>query len=292
MIRLTDDLRHPPSPEQNYSESKWFSFYDQARDIWISSRIGLEPNRRTANRWLVVANHGTVIYKDLAVNLSLPDSDWDAIEVSGFSIRTLKTMKQYALSFHNPELQFDVTWQAATPVFDYKDCFAPLPPSLASAHYEQSGQVSGNLLYEGRSYAIEGAGHRDHSWGVRDWEGFRSWIAFMAPFGGGSFLHVEQFDEQNTGLTRHGFLYHEGKNIALKDADIELDFLAGRRFPHRFLMRIEDVQGHIIPVVGEVRVIAPLAFGRCTVGESFGTFTCGGVTTAGIIEYGFTARSR
>jgi hypothetical protein len=136
---------------------------------------------------------------------------------------------------------------------------------------------------------MDGTGHRDHSWGVRHWEGFRSWIAFMAPFGQGSFLHVEQFDEQSSGVTRHGFLYHHGQNIPLKDAEIKLEFRKGSKFPYRFRMKMEDVQGNVIPVEGEVRVVAPLAFGRCTVGESFGTFTVDGVTRAGLVESGFTS---
>lgn len=289
MIQLSDDLRHAPSSEQNYSESKWFAFYDQTRDIWVSCRIGLEPNRRKANRWVVVAVNGKVIHKDLAVNLPLPASNWNDIGVGGLGIRTRKAMEQYALTFRDPGLQFDIVWQAATPVFDYKDCFEPLPPSLASAHYEQSGRVTGNLTYEGKRHEMDGAGHRDHSWGVRHWEGFRSWIAFMAPFGQGSFLHVEQFDEQSAGVTRHGFLYHQGQNIPLKDAEIKLEFREGSKFPYRFRMKMEDVQGNVIPVEGEVRVVAPLAFGRCTVGESFGTFTVDGVTRAGLVESGFTS---
>ena len=55
MIEARNDLRHRPTPEMNYSESKWFAFYDERTDFWVSSRIGLEPNAGRANRWLVVA---------------------------------------------------------------------------------------------------------------------------------------------------------------------------------------------------------------------------------------------
>lgn len=289
MIQLSDDLRHAFSDENNYSESKWFSFHDLRRDIWISCRIGLEPNRQSANRWMVVAINGKVIFKDLALNLPLPSSNWDDMEVAGFRIQTLEPMKKYQLSFHAPNLQWKICWKALTPVFDYEDCFAPLPPSLGSKHYEQSGQVQGNLLCEAGNYAIECYGHRDHSWGVRHWEGFRSWIAFMAPFGKKSFLHVERFDEQQSGQTCHGFLYHQGRNVPLKRAEIDLDFSNKGAFPSSFRMSIEDILGNLIPVHGQLQLTTPLAFGRCVVGESYGTFTVEGNTKTGIIEYGFTA---
>ena len=50
------------------------------------------------------------------------------------------------------------------------------PPGLtdgvASRHYEQPGSISGVLEVGGAARAASpGAGMRDHSWGVRDWQG-------------------------------------------------------------------------------------------------------------------------
>jgi hypothetical protein len=191
MIQDRDDLRHQPSQELSFSESKWFSFYDQEQDLWVSCRIGLEASRGKANRWVVIAYEGSVVYHDLALNLDLPASDWTDITINGLQFQTLKTMIDYRIRFVSDDVRLDITWNAATPVFDYKDCNVPLPPSLAAEHYEQSGRVSGSFEYQGVLHKIAGFGHRDHSWGVRRWEGFRGWVAFMAPFGTGSYLHLE-----------------------------------------------------------------------------------------------------
>lgn len=288
MITPKDDLRHLPTAERDYSESKWFSFYDQTHDFWVSSRIGLEPNKKQANRWLVIAIGGKIIYHDLALDLEIPSQDWDRLSVGGLWYQTLETMAKYRVEISLGGMALDLVWEASTPVFDYKDCVVPLPPSLAAAHYEQSGTAQGNFHLPGRTYRIEGTGHRDHSWGVRRWEGFRSWVAFMGHFGQDFYFHVEQFDEQTTGVTRHGFISQGGENVPLKEGKIDLEFSGQHKFPRRFRIQLEDSKGNVFPIDGEVSLTCPLQFGKCVVGESFGTFSSEGETKPGIIEYGFT----
>jgi len=137
MITAEDDLRHIPSAEENFSESKWFSFYDEANDVWVSSRIGLEPNKKKANRWLVIALEGKTIMNDLAADIELPVENWNGIAVGGLEYRTIEPMSGYGIKFNLDNISADIIWDALTPVFDYKDCYAPLPPSLAAEHYEQ-----------------------------------------------------------------------------------------------------------------------------------------------------------
>lgn len=288
MVTQEDDLKHTPTAEENYSESKWFSFYDETHDFWVSSRIGLEPNRARANRWLVVALEGNLIYHDLALNLDLPGEDWDRISVGGLQYQTIDPLARYRIRFGAENVSLDVLWEAVTPVFDYKDCSVPLPPSLAAAHYEQSGKVRGAFHLSSTTYAIDGTGHRDHSWGVRDWEGFHSWVAFMGRFGQDTYFHIEQFHERTTGITRHGFIFAEGENVPLKEAHVELGISRDGTFPRWVHLEVEDIRDHIYFIDGEITLTCPLSFGKCQVGESLGTFSSGGETRLGIIEYGFT----
>lgn len=289
MIQDRDDLRHQPSQELSFSESKWFSFYDRGGDFWVSCRIGLEANRAKANRWVVIAYEGNVLCHDLSLNLDLPVSDWTNITVNGLQFQTLRAMFDYRIRFTNADLRFDIAWNAETPVFDYKDCNVPLPPSLAAEHYEQSGKVTGSFEYHGVLHTISGFGHRDHSWGLRHWEGFRGWVAFMAPFSNNSYLHLEEFNDEASGVTRHGFLYHDGRNIPLLDADIFLEIPAGRKSPSAFTICLHDAEGHNYSFSGHLRLTSPIHFGRCQVGESYGTYRdARGQETTGIIEYGFT----
>jgi hypothetical protein len=250
--------------------------------------MGLEPNKKKANRWLVAAVQGKIIINDLNGDLELPDENWNGITAGGLEYGTLKPMSEYGIKFNLEDIAADIHWEALTPLFDYKDCYAPMPPSLAAEHYEQSGKVRGTMSVSGIQYTIEGTGHRDHSWGVRHWEGFRSWVAFMGHFGPDYFFHLEQFHEQSTGLSWHGFVYRDGENIAVKHVEMAPAYSGGLQFPGQFNVLLEDVKGGTADIMGNFRSGAPLAFGDCKVMESFGTFSLGGETTAGVIEYGFT----
>ncbi len=289
MIQDRDELRHQPSLAPSFSESKWFSFYDQSLDFWVSSRIGLEANRAKANRWVVIVFQGRLVYQDLSLNLDVPASDWTDINVKALQFQTLRTMADYRIRFADADLSLDITWNAETPVFDYKDCNVALPKSLAAEHYEQSGKVNGAFVYRGVRHEVSGFGHRDHSWGVRHWEGFRGWVAFMAPFGNNSYLHLEEFNEESSGVTRHGFVYHDSQNIPIRDANIALEIPAGREFPSKFRIGLSDVNGGKYSFSGRLHLTSSLHFGRCQVGESYGTYRdTEGRETLGIIEYGFT----
>jgi len=147
------------------------------------------------------------------------------------------------------------------------------------------------MSVSGKRYNIEGIGHRDHSWGVRHWEGFRSWVAFMGHVGPDYFFHLEQFHEESTGLSWHGFVCRDGDNIPVKHVRMEPAYSGDLQFPGQFNVRLEDVKGGTADINGKFRIGAPLTFGNCTVMESFGSFTVGDVTSAGVMEYGFTKES-
>ncbi len=184
-------------------------------------------------------------------------------------------------------MAFEIVWEARTPVFDYRDCLAPLPPSLAGEHYEQSGRVKGTLRLPGRTCKFKGTGHRDHSWGVRHWEGFRSWAAFMGRLGDDLFFHVEQFDEQTTGVTCHGFVSYAGENVPLRNADIDRKSVGQEPFLRHFGIRLEDLRGKTLAMKGEVQLACPLQIGKCLIEESLGVFSWSGVSKRGVVEYGF-----
>jgi hypothetical protein len=62
-------------------------------------------------------------------------------------------------------------WEGFHDVFDFHDALRGLSSSaVAIGHYEQYGEIRGEVLFNGEATNIHGYGFRDHSWGVRDWE--------------------------------------------------------------------------------------------------------------------------
>jgi hypothetical protein len=61
-------------------------------------------------------------------------------------------------------LDFDLDWQASSPMVDFGH---GTEPGAAASHYEQAGTLKGRLSIEGRDYAFDGRTFRDHSRGPR-----------------------------------------------------------------------------------------------------------------------------
>ena len=49
---------------------------------------------------------------------------------------------------------------------------------MAGRHYEQPGSLAGTILVGDERLSLAGAGMRDHSWGVRDWQSVPYWRWF------------------------------------------------------------------------------------------------------------------
>ncbi len=54
---------------------------------------------------------------------------------------------------------------------------------IAANHYEQSGLCKGLLTIGGKEIKINATGHRDHSWGIRDWHRPKGWTWLSVQFG-------------------------------------------------------------------------------------------------------------
>ena len=88
---------------------------------------GPGAQQKKANRWLVAAVQGKIIINDLNGDLELPDENWNRIAAGRLEYGTLKPMSEYEIKFDLENISAHITWEALTPVFDYKDCYAPMP---------------------------------------------------------------------------------------------------------------------------------------------------------------------
>lgn len=82
-------------------------------------------------------------------------------------------------SYQGDDLSIDFTFQGMHDAFDYGSNATGTPDYLAQNRYEQGGRIAGTMRWGGKEYAFDGPGHRDHSWGTRDWDAIHhyKWIA-------------------------------------------------------------------------------------------------------------------
>jgi hypothetical protein len=134
---------------------------------------------------------GGVAVSGLAFRCEEPFTRWTKTFFGGARHVTAEEIRSGPLA-DGPHtlIDLELTCTMMSPPFDYGT--ANLEQSWAHAHYEQHQEVTGTLRVGERTFAIDGAGMRDHSWGARDWTrmGHTTWIHAQFPDSGRAFMTV------------------------------------------------------------------------------------------------------
>ena len=153
-------------------------------------------------------------------------------------------------------------------------------------HYEQSMRVGGVVVLDGERIEFDGTGHRDHSWGPRDWAPSERWRWLTGQMDGLAF-NAMYLTIAGTHAT-NGYVWADGRCAALEDLKLENTFddsgLAGR------MLSLELTAGGATHAIfGDVLVNVPLPI----TGDRFSTmytvgrtrYRCGERVGYGVAEF-------
>lgn len=136
----------------------------------------------------------------------VPDSmtleEW---EVGPARMRLDGDMMGGRLRFDSAALQLDVEFAGLNPSFGFLANRNGCPPWLATDRAEQSVRYTGLLRVGDVEHRIDDFGHRDHSWGNRDWGGPTHWKWWNISGDDGIAIHVMELQAFGT-TTLHGYV--------------------------------------------------------------------------------------
>ncbi|HEX5804892.1 MAG TPA: hypothetical protein VFY31_00930 [Macromonas sp.] len=108
----------------------------------------------------------------IAVPFEMGFDDW---RVGGAHVRHGKALEVADLSYVGKSARLDYHFEAMHPAYNYGAQIGGCPTWLADDRFEQSGRVTGVLTIGDRKIPFDTFGHRDHSWGTRDWGAAQHW---------------------------------------------------------------------------------------------------------------------
>ncbi|HEX3612375.1 MAG TPA: hypothetical protein VHU88_11880 [Sporichthyaceae bacterium] len=143
--------------------------------------------------------------------------------VSGLHCRQSEPLKVAQLSFAEPGLDLEVRFAGMHAPFSWHDNASGCADWMAHDRYEQSCTTSGRLRLPGRDVEFTGFGHRDHSWGNRDWRYMLhwKWINAATPDGSLSVHCTKMYALGNTLL--YGYVNRAGALSRIVHADVQVD---------------------------------------------------------------------
>jgi hypothetical protein len=270
-LTSSDEAFHPPGADEQWSDSLYFGGGDARRGVALYTRIGRRPNEGMVEGalgvWLAdgrfllafgrgADGDGAIACGPVAYECASPFELW-RIELRGRG-RVYARAEDVALArdrFEEVPLGGLLRFTAWTGPIEFE---SGLTKGVAARHYEQPGSLSGVLEIGDERVPITGAGMRDHSWGVRDWQGVPYWRWFGCMIDPDTFVVMNNVGTADGGETVGGWLMREGTLAPIVSGETESELdpeLGSQRW---FVAHGRDELGRSVELVGEAIAVAPL----------------------------------
>ncbi len=181
MFGPQDDLRHRPAPGGRMRDSLFWEMIMPAERLGLQIYLYLTDRGRVGYNVAVWGPRPEPLVLDLGAG-TVPDTmDLDDVTVDGLHVTQPELRRTAEVSYTSANVALRYRFEAVHDAFSYHDNPDGLPSWFAANRLEQSGRVSGFLEVAGRRIDWDRRmGHRDHSWGTRDWALPHHWKWFIA----------------------------------------------------------------------------------------------------------------
>jgi hypothetical protein len=300
-ITAANESWQAPGAEEQWSDSFYFGGGD-GEGLAFYSRIGRRPNEGVTEAALGIWLPG----QGFLLSFARTDAGADEIAAGPLSFECALPLTLWELRFDGAGRLFERAEHLAT----QRDSYTTVPVSgalrfvawgeplsfgtglaqgVASDHYEQPGSLSGVIEVDGRRRPLVGRGMRDHSWGVRDWQGVPWWRWFGMVVDPDNFLILNHVGIAGGGETAGGFLMREGVIAPIVSCETQSELDPELGCQRAFEAVATDADGRTTTLRGRAVEVAPLRQhrdGRLThVNEGLTQYEWEGFAGTGISEY-------
>jgi hypothetical protein len=270
-----DEYPHDPASKPDWKESWYFQFYDPAAKLCGLFYISSYPNVPKQDFLVAFLTGGEA---DIYLN-SLPlAGKIDTLSDGKLSFQLVEPNHQWNISFDDGTRLAALEFHGRFPTFTYDPQQSFVDGVLEQEHYEQPCTVKGTIRLKGGTLLnIDCLGHRDHSWGSRDYASIDEWYwvaaqfewctiglirltigdktetaGFMATSKGTKQLTDIEADTryEDDGITPQGFTYKfkdaEGESWLLKSAKIQTMMYPPRQSKPGYQTNIYEVVSHFM----------------------------------------------
>ncbi|TFG34313.1 hypothetical protein EU527_04175 [Candidatus Thorarchaeota archaeon] len=293
-----------PSSEVEWNESYYFIFNDKNSTIGGMSRLGFKPNKKEGMTFFflflpngsIAAYHANDDASNYPDTLKVENVRYSCIEDGKWEyffegpMLIFDNPENFAKVQQTPEVISDLVgarihlqYSAIHETYEYSAHMTKesleIGKKTGDMHWEQIGQVSGEITIGEETFTIvKCIGQRDHTHGIRDWNGIGNWFYFVIWFDENLAINPAAVVMDDGRIGSGGFIYKNGENIPIKSIRIlEHSYREGGIFPTSTELEIIDKKGEKYKLKAHPGPIIPVPF-RGNEGElsfliqSFGTF--------------------
>ncbi len=235
---------------------------------------------------------GPGIGREEPLQLRLPDRavpsdmNFDDWRIDGFSMRQDLRFGTAEIQWRSPEAEVEFRFEGFHPPYAYSSHKDGSPSYAADDRIEQSGRITGTLRIDGRTIPIDTTGHRDHSWGTRDWGALHYYRWLQAQVGESISVHFWEFYALGERQVR-GYVFKDGLMAELTELDFQ--WQGDERLNQKsYQCTIRDEAGRMTRLDAEVFGVCPLVTDpNFVLNEGASVVTIDGQAGAGWVEMGW-----
>ncbi|NVM03900.1 MAG: hypothetical protein HWN67_16330 [Candidatus Helarchaeota archaeon] len=216
----------------------------------------------------------------------------------------IEPMKKWRITYQNRRFELDIIFEGRFSVYNYlshkdpmisiKELGVELLERTAQHHYEQAMRATGTLILKkkGEILKINCLGHRDHSWGTRDWVKIDRWYWISAQFEDET-LNIFQIEFAGKKLL-NGFYSKRERNTTIKNVEISSKTKSDGKTPISSVFNFIDENGKKRTIksktIHNIYLPLPSSEGFTEIYEQIATFEIDGKKGAGVTEYLISTR--
>ena len=315
-----DEYTHTPDAAANYNESMYFNVFDPVKKIGGWFRLGNRANEGQAEMTTCLyLPDGRVAFMYGRPRIA----DNKQMNAGGMRIEVIEPFKRLKVTYdgkacvlarpfdmaepskafrENPSLdcKVELDYEGVSPMYggetvreDGKPIEIDPEKSFAKAHYEQHMAAKGTFVIGDETFAVEGFGLRDKSWGPRYWQAI-NWYRWCPMNFGRDFGMMLSIVAGTEGKPREGgMVFKDGKYDLITECAIDTDW-DENWYQTALRAKVKTESGARYEVSGKVLSLIPLRNRRKTPdGEELNTritegmteYKCNGMTGYGLSEY-------
>lgn len=169
------------------------------------------------------------------------DMGFDDWRVGGLHMSQDLKFDRAQVRWKTDKVELDMRFEAMHPPYAYGSDERGCMGYVADDRIEQSGRAVGTLKLGDRVIAFNTTGHRDHSWGTRDWAVFQHYKWVHAQTDDGVALHFWIVEAMGRTELR-GYVFKDQRMALVTAVDFHFDY-TGKLDPHHWRATVTDADG-------------------------------------------------
>jgi len=247
----------------------------------LITTIGILPNKKRSSGFVIIIHKGKIALAKLLVSrdIKLHETDRFSLKNLSYNIEGI----DWRIGYSSKNCTLDILFRPLNEFYSYpKD--AQNVGSLFSEHIEQAGKFEGELILNGMNIKFGPTfGHRDHSWGIRDWSSVNGYWLFSCTTGEEHAFNLWKGSSQGTPF-HAGYFFDSRKNLRIISSKMDNHLIGKNGDPKGCAVSFTDENGGNHTASCEVICSVPIPMIGCIVYETIARIRLDNEVGYGLLE--------